>query len=414
MSSRATLLLGLLLSVATARCAHAGAAQGASGEDVFDAAKRGDLDAVVRYVRAGGDLEVKDELFGCTPLIIAAQQGHLDVVKALLQARAKLEAYCDIGEWTPLMSAARFGRRDVVAYLVSAGADLDAEDAGDFPRMTAMMLAATAGHFEIAFLLRRAGAKTSIFTAAAMGDAEYVREYIRSGNDVNVESKKAGWYPVEVAAEYGHEEVVELLVDAGANVNLIDGDGGNALRWAELARQPGTAELLRRSGAKDFKVGWWVRDLFTAPFLHDPDYVEDYVRRGGDVEVRNAGGQTPLMYAAFEDANIVKVLIRAKADVNAKDPQGWTALMSSAWKGNNVEGMKLLLRAGADVNAQDRYGWTTLMRAAEEGHVEQVKLLIAAGADLRARNCRGQTALFRARLYRRDEVARVLREAGAE
>src|SRR5512138_566159 len=109
MASRATRFLVLLLSVSSMRCAHRG-------------------------------VEAKDETLGCPPLVIAAQEGHLEVVKALREAKANLEGYCDVGEWTPLMAAARFGRKDVVEYLVSAGANLEAEDLGDFPHMTSIML----------------------------------------------------------------------------------------------------------------------------------------------------------------------------------------------------------------------------------------------------------------------------------
>jgi ankyrin repeat protein len=378
---------------------------------ILDAVRSGDAAFVSRYVAKKGNLEVRDETFGCTPLSIAAQHGHSKLVRELVEAGARIDAKCTTGGWTALMHAAYYGRGEIAEYLVAAGADVEALDETDFPSVSSIMLAATRGHDDIAFMLKKAGAKTSIFTAAAMGDVDFVRDYVASGRNVDVVVKQGGWIPLELAAEYGHEEVVRLLLDAGADINFVDGDAHSALDWAALAGRTDMVALLKRSGAKHFKFSIFTLDVFSAPHLYEVGYVDRYIRGGGDVEVRNAGGQTPLMYAAFECGPIVKRLIAAGADVNAKDPEGWTALMSAAFRGN-TPALTLLLEAKADVDAHDQYGWTALMRAAEGGHLEAVKVLLAAGAEVNATNLQGQTALDRATLYRRDEVVSVLKQAG--
>lgn len=398
----------LLASIVSAHCAHAGASR-PGGVDVFDAAERGDAASVSRYLAAGGAVDARDDALGDTPLMTAAQRGHAAVARALIEAGAGVDLKSSTGGWTALMYAVHFGREEVAKALIAAGADVDAEDEGE-PPASVLMHAAMSGHAELGFLLKAAGAKVDIFAAAAMGDAEFVSDYLRAGGDVNVRHRPGGWIPVANAAQYGHGAVVRLLVDAGADVNAVDNSGFTALRWASVAGRAEMVALLKRSGAKDLRVNWSAARIFSAPFLFDAPFVDDYLARGGDADLRNEDGQTPLMMAALVHAPIVKALIRAGADVNARDAEGWTALMSAALRGE-TEALRLLLGAGADADARDAHGWTALMRAAEEGHLDAVRLLLAARADLDATNVLGQTALARAALYRRADVVSVLTQA---
>ena len=90
--------------------------------DLFDAARRGDLNAVRRQIMLGADLNSRDE-YGQTPLIYAVDHGRDGVVNVLLVSGADPNARTRTG-WTPLMYAARDGRPARVAeLLLAAGAD---------------------------------------------------------------------------------------------------------------------------------------------------------------------------------------------------------------------------------------------------------------------------------------------------
>jgi ankyrin repeat protein len=72
-------------------------------------------------------------------------------------------------------------------------------------------------------------------------------------------------------------------------------------------------------------------------------HVEDLIKAKADVNAQNAGGETALMWAAaYDEVDVIKVLLKNKASPKLKDELGWTALMVAAWAGNSkaVEALK--------------------------------------------------------------------------
>jgi hypothetical protein len=89
--------------------------------DIFAAALFGNLEAINGHIRAGTDLNQKDE-YGSTPLIIATTFGKNGVAIALINAGADINLKSDEGS-TPLHTAAFFCRKEVVNALLEKGAD---------------------------------------------------------------------------------------------------------------------------------------------------------------------------------------------------------------------------------------------------------------------------------------------------
>ena len=176
------------------------------------------------------------------------------------------------------------------------------------------------------------------------------------------------------AAWRGYGEIVKALNGGGADVNKVGGDGGTAL--------VGAAKFSRTEMAKVL------------------------VEAGVDVNQVDEDGETPLMWAAarWGHANTAKVLIEMGADVNQVNVNRETPLLAAAGYGH-TEVVKVLIEAGADVNVADRDGETALLRALMWGHGEIVKVLIEAGADVNVVDGDGEAALLRA--------LKVLIEAGA-
>ncbi len=116
--------------------------------------------------------------------------------------------------------------------------------------------------------------------------------------------------------------------------------------------------------------------------IKDPNFLSKMTSEGGDVNVRDSTGRTPLMYAD-----------------------------------NDIENVKLLIAAGADVNAKDNEGRTALMFAINGsvfGQLEAVKALIAAGADVNAKDDDGRTALVFAKILNDNAIIQVLKDVGAQ
>ena len=199
------------------------------------------------------------------------------------------------------------------------------------------------------------------------------------------------------AARKGYSRCLELLLDAGANVNRQDWLGDTSLELAAGSGHDRCVELLLKAGA--------------------------------DVNKRDGEGYTALMEAAYAaHCSTVKLLLDSGSDVKVRSKNTGEAALLLA-RGSNC--MKLLLDAGADVNEPAVNGRTALMNAVRDGDVNSVKLLIDAGADVNATmcyrsvtTCYGVTALhhtayFRVamvRCNRRDklECVRLLLRAGAK
>lgn len=117
--------------------------------------------------------------------------------------------------------------------------------------------------------------------------------------------------------------------------------------------------------------------------------VKTVIREGTDINERDRGGRTALMFSVNSgNKELVKLLIEKGADVNAKDNHGGTALIWAAGM-DNLEIVRLLLEHGADVNARGGRE-TALVNAAGRGHPEIVKFLIDRGGRIRSRRGGGR------------------------
>lgn len=128
-----------------------------------------------------------------------------------------------------------------------------------------------------------------------------------------------------------------------------------------------------------------IRPLHIAAASGDAHSVRAFLDKGVPVDVRDAGGKTPLHWAAAldleamaEGATIV-ALVERGADVNARTNGGTTALHEAASAGN-VIAVKILLKHGADPLARDDRGATPERYARDAKHKAVAEVLRAASA----------------------------------
>jgi len=170
-----------------------------------------------------------------------------------------------------------------------------------------VLLAAYYGHPELAEVFVKHGAKLDIFEASALGNLERVRELVKA-NPTPVNSfAPDGFFPLGLAAFFGHRDVVEFLLAHGAD-----------------------ARVAARNGQR-----------VTA--LH--------------------GG------VARRDVEIVRMLLEKGADANARQERGFVPLHDAAANGNDTL-VQLLVKHGAHVDARSEDGKTPADLAAERGHTE--------------------------------------------
>ena len=192
-----------------------------------------------------------------------------------------------------------------------------------------------------------------------------------------------GWTDLHYAAAANLPEVVEALIDAGANV---------AARAAltEDDDTPLSDTLRQFLEVLGFELKFW---------WPDP---------------RPGSGLTPLHVAAWGNAREAALaLIRRGADVEAMTEEGWTALHWAGF-GNAREAALALIEHDADVQAQNKWGDTPLHFAASTNAMETTLTLISHGADIKAKGAVDRTPLHSAGVNNSLNVVLELIKRGAK
>ena len=175
-----------------------------------------------------------------------------------------------------------------------------------------LLLAAYYGHAELADVFVRHGAKADVFEASALGDLETVRKLVTANSGAVNSFAADGFYPLGLAAFFGHRAIVEFLLKNGADVKTA---------------------------------------------------------------ARNAQKVTALHGAvARRDVEIVKMLLEAGADPNARQERGFVPLHDAAANGH-AGLVDLLLKHGACADARADDGKTAGDMAADRGHKELAEKL---------------------------------------
>ena len=193
--------------------------------------------------------------------------------------------------------------------------------------------------------------------------------------------------PVAQAVQNRDDARVRALLDQRADVNVPTADGTTALHWAVHWNDSETADLLIRAGANvNMANRYGATPLWLASERGYADVVGTLLKAGVDPNTLALGeGESPLMAAARAGSvETVELLLAHGADVNVKDAwRGQTALIMAA--GNhepNAEVVRVLLEHGADVHVRSAGGLTALLFAVRQHDVESVRLLLKAGANV--------------------------------
>jgi uncharacterized protein len=217
--SRALLFAVFILAMAP--LSHA---QNGRDQALIAASGNGDLAAVERLVREGAD-KARDGR-GRTALLLATHGNHVGVARALIAAGADVNAKDSI-EDSPYLYAGAEGRIEILKMTLAAGADLKATN-------------------------RYGG--TALIPAAHHGHPEAVKILLATTIDKD-HINKLGWTALLEAVILGdggptHSDILRLLVEAGANVNIADRDGVTPLRHARRRGFSAMVQILEARGAR--------------------------------------------------------------------------------------------------------------------------------------------------------------------
>lgn len=207
------------------------------------------------------------------------------------------------------------------------------------------------------------------------------------------------------AIETGNELLVEMLLDHGANIDVIDPTRswrGTPLTWAIRCGHVHIAKLLLGRGADVNLVSEEEPDswspLFSAAFERSSDMIEPLIKHGANVQWTRGTDQWSILHAAYDSANTLATLIQnGVVDINVTDRFNFTTLMHAA-RYNDKDSIEVLLRqkspkADLEIMSIEEPTSTALHLACTHGCGDAVKLLLEAGADVNRQRSDGRFPL---------------------
>ncbi|XP_070308413.1 ankyrin-2 isoform X12 [Odocoileus virginianus] len=425
-----------------------------SNASFLRAARAGNLDKVVEYLKGGIDINTCNQN-GLNALHLAAKEGHVGLVQELLGRGSAVDSATKKGN-TALHIASLAGQAEVVKVLVKEGANINAQSQNGF---TPLYMAAQENHIDVVKYLLENGANQSTATedgftplavalqqghnqavaillendtkgkvrlpalhiAARKDDTKSAALLLQNDHNADVQSKmmvnrttESGFTPLHIAAHYGNVNVATLLLNRGAAVDFTARNGITPLHVASKRGNASMVKLLLDRGAQiDAKTRDGLTPLHCAARSGHDQVVELLLERGAPLLARTKNGLSPLHMAAQGDhVECVKHLLQHKAPVDDVTLDYLTALHVAAHCGH-YRVTKLLLDKRANPNARALNGFTPLHIACKKNRIKVMELLVKYGASIQAITESGLTPIHVAAFMGHLNIVLLLLQNGA-
>ena len=325
---------------------------------------------------------------GDTPLAFVVEFEDLEAVKILHAHGARINHLNKGGE-AILVRTVPHKKFEVLEYLIANGADINMSDnGGGSPLMQAILYRPKEAKKTYKWLekfltykpkldfmqMKGDGGDSAMHLAARFGFVDIGRLLLDSGATLDIKSLLTGGTPLHTAASANQVDFAKMLIKRKANLEIVDKYGSTPLLTATLQVDPDMVEVLVDAGAA-INVKSTV-NIMDTPMVHA------------------AGNPNPLEHR--KNVSIIKYLLDHKGDINFPSPNGTTPLMAAAQKSDHSDGYDraaLLISKGAKLDLVNDKGETALMLAAGVGNEKLVKLLLDKGADAQKKNGAGETVM---------------------
>ncbi|XP_030629548.1 LOW QUALITY PROTEIN: poly [ADP-ribose] polymerase tankyrase-2-like [Chanos chanos] len=275
-----------------------------------------------------------------------------------------------------------------------------------------------------------------LFEACRNGDVERVKKLVNAENVNSRDTAGRKSTPLHFAAGFGRRDVVEYLLQHGANVHARDDGGLISLHNACSFGHAEVVSLLLHHGADaNSRDNWNYTPLHEAAIKGKIDVCIVLLQHGAEPTIRNTDGRTPLDLAepstkavltgeyrkddllesarSGNEEKLMTLLTPLNVNCHASDGRKSTPLHLAAGY-NRVKTVQLLLQHGADVHAKDKGDLVPLHNACSYGHYEVTELLVKHGACVNAMDLWQFTPLHEAASKNRVEVCSLLLSYGAD
>ncbi|XP_076901587.1 uncharacterized protein LOC143556035 isoform X2 [Bidens hawaiensis] len=423
---------------------------------------RGFIDVVDVLLKCGVDINASARVLlcsskpslhtntNCTPLVAAVVSRQVAVVNLLLQMGVNVNIKVQLGAWSWDPTSGdeiRVGTGLSDPYPITWCAVEYFEATGSILQMLLQHLSIDTCH----------NSRTLLHHAVLCNNIGAVKTLIKCGSHIEYPIKttrKDETQPVHLAARLGFNNIIQVLIDSGCDINSKTKHNGNtSLMICAKYKQEECLQVLTKAGADlglTNLTGQSARSIAESnrwSFGFQKAVLD--VTRSGTVPVSsNLSVFSPLMYVAHSgDVHALKALVsRDDVDFDEQDEKGFSAVMVTAMKGY-IESFRVLIYAGCDVKLMNKMGETAislskinensdmfekvmieftlekgsenargfypLHYAARHGDVHAVKLLTSRGYDVNVPDGDGYTPLMLASRENNSEMCEVLISCGS-
>ena len=390
---------------------------------LFRLVRNGDVKGLNQFLSTSDQLDLNHVNMSThlTPLMVACNRPSLisSMIYLLIKGGAEIDYQTVDDGYSALMKAVENGNLEAVRYLTRHGAQVDLKnnrgkstlevgcEKGNVEVIEALLEVESDGDVQYSAF------NTAFNTAVEHNHTKLVKWFLESGNITNIPASALSF-----AIDNQSIELVQLLLDRGAQVNLQNNRGVSALMLAvNKGNVEVVKELLERGADVNLKGEGGSTALLS--ILADRDVPQQskivivnlLLNYHADVNIRDNSGFAPLRCAlksrsaeivellidrikdpvyqlnnewclfdehVLSSIHVLKLCLDAGADPNFTDPIDDTPLLRVYY----VDAAKMLIDYGANVNQRNRFGVSPILRAVEKSNYKLVELLLENGADI--------------------------------
>lgn len=267
------------------------------------------------------------------------------------------------------------------------------------------------------------------------------KKILEKPDEINLQCQVVQRTALIITTKQGRDIIIELLLKNGADPNIRDRDGINALMLILRHSKKDTSTKNIINLLLEYNTNVNLQDnlgktalMIVASKFNKIGYeniINLLLKHGANVNQKDNYGSTALMFAAAapskdSDEKVLKILLENGSNIDDANNSGVTALLSTimnAHYGNMQDKMEFLLNNGANINLisfdkESGYGWTPLVLAirflGKKTTEEIIELLLKYGADVNIKSSSNKSPLYFAAKKENKKIVKLILDYGAD